>query len=374
MTISVDSPHNTDHGGFSFRARVIQASARWTTDQRDLVHLLAEFDLSGEWALDGARTAAHWLADVLDLELRTLREWLRIGHALRRLTAIDEAFAAQRISYSKVRAITRVAKQETEHALLKIAEEVPASQLPYAIAAWLGRHETPAETEERHRTSRFFRWWLEPDGMVAGSFRLAPADAAAITAPVDADVARNRLIAMKDFAPTNTAEGDEDASAGPFLPRKVTQWPTLGQQRADALMALVERGGRATITTEVVVHARGDGCTFDDGTPIAGSVVERLASDAFLRALIHDAEGRPINASDRQRHPTKRQKRVVRERDPRCVDCGSIDLLSYDHVPDFAISHQTIVDELEPRCAPCHRARHDRVQHDRDDPNERAAS
>ena len=164
MTISVDSPQNTNRSGLSFRARVIQASARWTADQRGLVHLLAEFDLSGEWALDGARTAAHWLADVLDLELRTLREWLRIGHALRRLTAIDEAFAAQRISYSKVRAITRVAKPETQHALLAIAEEVPASQVPYAIAAWLGRNETPAETEERHRMSRSFRWWLEPDG------------------------------------------------------------------------------------------------------------------------------------------------------------------------------------------------------------------
>ena len=320
MTSSVDTCFDTDRRSYSFRARVVQAGSQWAADQRGLVHLLAEFDLSGEWAFDGARTAAHWLADVLDLELRTLREWLRIGHALRDLRAIDEAFETQRISYSKVRALTRVAKRENEHALLKIAEEVPANQLPYAIAAWLGRNETPAETEERHRTSRFFRWWLEPDGMVAGSFRLSPVDAAMITAPVDADVARNRLVAMSAFVREKNAEGGEEASAGPSRPRKVTRWPSLGQQRADALVALVgSRRGNST-TTEIVMHVRGDGCTFDDGTPIAGSVVERLAPDSFLRALIHDAEGRPINASGRQRHPTTRQKRVVLERDQRCVD------------------------------------------------------
>ncbi len=122
-------------------------------------------------------------------------------------------------------------------------------------------------------------------------------------------------------------------------------------------MELIEGGG-TTIETEVVIHVRGDGCTLDDGTPISGSVVERIATKSFLRALIHDADRRPINASGRQRHPTQRQKRVVHERDAGCVDCGASSMLELDHDPEFAVSGHTVVDELFERCWTCHRARH----------------
>jgi 5-methylcytosine-specific restriction endonuclease McrA len=89
-------------------------------------------------------------------------------------------------------------------------------------------------------------------------------------------------------------------------------------------------------------------------------VVERIAPEAFIRALIHDADNRPINASAKRRHPSARQKRVVKERDRVCVDCGATTLLEYDHVPDFATTGRTIVEELQLRCAPCHQRRHDR--------------
>jgi hypothetical protein len=81
--------------------------------------------------------------------------------------------------------------------------------------------------------------------------------------------------------------------------------------------------------------------------------------------LIHDAEGRPINASGSHRHPTRRQKRVVKERDRVCVDCGSQDFLQYDHEPAYDVSHQTVVDQLVARCRRCHRARH-RAENERE--------
>ena len=112
------------------------------------------------------------------------------------------------------------------------------------------------------------------------------------------------------------------------------------------------------LVTEVVLHVRGDGATLDDGTPLADTVVERIAPGAFLRAMIHDAEANPVDASNRRRHPTTRQKRVVKERDRTCRDCGSRNLLQYDHVPAHTESGHTITDELELRCAPCHHKRH----------------
>jgi hypothetical protein len=104
---------------------------------------------------------------------------------------------------------------------------------------------------------------------------------------------------------------------------------------------------------------RGDGCTLDDGTPIPKSVLEKIAPQSFIRALIHDAESRPINASGRHRHPTARQKRVVHARDGgRCQDCGTTDLIEYDHTPAFEQSRRTVVDELTAKCRGCHHGRH----------------
>ena len=77
-------------------------------------------------------------------------------------------------------------------------------------------------------------------------------------------------------------------------------------------------------------------------------------------ASLPDAESHPINVSGRHRHHTKRQKLVVKERDQRCVDCGSTDFLEHDHVPDFNHSKRTLVEETELRCSRCHTARHRR--------------
>jgi hypothetical protein len=65
-----------------------------------------------------------------------------------------------------------------------------------------------------------------------------------------------------------------------------------------------------------------------------------------------------VNASGKQRHPTDRQRRVVKARDRRCVDCGATEFLQYDHEPGYDLSRHTIVDELRLRCWACHRARH----------------
>ncbi len=47
--------------------------------------------------------------------------------------------------------------------------------------------------------------------------------------------------------------------------------------------------------------------------------------------MIHDAETNPADGSNRRRHPTTRQKRLVKERYRVCGDCGRGDLLEYDH-------------------------------------------
>ncbi len=132
---------------------------------------------------------------------------------------------------------------------------------------------------------------------------------------------------------------------------------TVAQQHADALEDLLDSGA-GQMVTEVILHVRGDGVTLDDGTPITDTLTERIAPTAFLRAMIHDANAHPADASNRRRHPTTRQKRLVKERDRVCRDCGRNELLQYDHVPPYEQTGHTITAELQLRCAPCHQQRH----------------
>jgi hypothetical protein len=319
----------------SLREELVELGARWSRCVRRLVLVSSKLDTSQEWALDGAPTCAHWMAEALDVEVSTAREWLRIGRALTDLDVIDAAFEEGRLSYSKVRTLTRIATPDDQEELCALAEQVPAGRLGSALAVWRARRESPEETEARQHEARRFGWQVDTDGMVVGSLRLPPGDAAPLIAGVDALVRRNR----------------PHASAG------ASRWPSIAQQRADALVELLRNGPGGAIT-EVVLHVRGDGCTLDDGTPIPGTVVERIAPTAFVRALIHDAQGRPIDASGRRRHPSTRQRRVVRERDRQCVDCGATELLECDHVPPYEQTGRTVVDGLRIRCQNCHHRRH----------------
>ena len=126
------------------------------------------------------------------------------------------------------------------------------------------------------------RWRTDPDGMVTFTLRLPP-------------LLAGMLIAMVTTIVMRTTSRS----------REVGGWPSVAQQHCDALEQILT-GTAGTIDTEVIVHVRADGATLDDGTPIPDSVVEAIAPESFIRALIHDTRNRPIDATGRRRHPTTR--------------------------------------------------------------------
>ena len=329
---------------------VREAAAMLHSSRHRLITALSAYDRAGHWALTGSVTCAHWAADTLGVAVSTAREWLRVGHALEALPAVAQAMADQRLSYCAVRTLTRVAVDHPEHqdGLVELAERSRPGELARNIARWALGHDTEDQHDERERRETHLSLRIEPDGMGVIHARLPAMDLGRIQAAID-------CVVMQSTRPN------------PDDPR-----PSLGRQRALALADLVTTGGTRRdgadrVATELIVHVRNDGVSLHDGTPLADSVVAGLIDTAFIRMLIHDAENRPVNASTRRRHPTTRQKRVVDERDPRCVECGGAELLQYDHQPDYDISKRTHTDELTRRCARCHRLRHD---HDHDRPGE----
>ena len=95
-----------------------------------LLTLIAEFDQRKAWSGGGTvRSCAHWLNWKCGIALVAAREKVRVAQALAALPLIDAAFAAGEISYSKVRAMTRVATPQNEDYLLHIARHGTASHV-----------------------------------------------------------------------------------------------------------------------------------------------------------------------------------------------------------------------------------------------------
>jgi hypothetical protein len=95
-----------------------------------------------------ASTRAHWLAWQCGLGPGAAREHVRVARALCGLPRIAAAFAAGRLSYSKVRALSRIAEPDSEEGLLEFAASATASQTERFCRQW---RRTEDETAGRSR-------------------------------------------------------------------------------------------------------------------------------------------------------------------------------------------------------------------------------
>ena len=83
--------------------------------------LIAEFDRRNGWSDGATQSCAHWLSWKCGLDLGAAREKVRVARAIESLPQISAAMANGRLSYSKARALTRVATPATEDVLLNVA-------------------------------------------------------------------------------------------------------------------------------------------------------------------------------------------------------------------------------------------------------------
>jgi Domain of unknown function (DUF222) len=91
--------------------------------------LITEMDRTESWREGGYCNLGNWLDHQCGMGPCAARERIRIGRALAKLPKIDAAFRDGMISYSKVRAVTRVACPETDEMLLDLAERSSAAEL-----------------------------------------------------------------------------------------------------------------------------------------------------------------------------------------------------------------------------------------------------
>jgi hypothetical protein len=373
--------------------------------------LLAVFDAREGWAGWQVKSCAQWLSWRCGLDLRTAREHVRVARALTALPRVAEAFGAGRLSYSKVRALTRAATPETEADLLDAALCSPASQVERLVRGLTAATEEPADARQS-RTGVQWRW--NDDGTLAIWGRLAAEDGARLLAGLTR-LEHERLSADQDERPTRPSIDDSQpdralggGSAGPEDSAESTtvsggsaepsSVPIVdGGAPADLGPALVAAAELACTTTDAPIHAPAaevvvhvDVDTFvdaarqaaevdaegerpeprptdrrpahlEDGPGLTAATVQLLACDGRLQLSVDGPDGRTLDLGRRRRRPTNRQLVALWRRDHGCAvpGCGRTRFLHAHHVRAWVLGGRTSLDNLVLLCGQHHRLLHE---------------
>ncbi len=338
-------------------AQLASALCRWLV-------LLAEFDRRAGWSVTGARSTAQWVAWRCALSPGTAREYVRVARALERLPRATALFRRGELSYSKVRAITRLDDVEREDELLVLARDATASQLEHIVRGY--RQVARLEDDQRAaHANRFLRLRPEADGSVRVSGRLSAEEGAVLQAALDGALEH---LWRRDRGPD--ADPSDDVAAEDHDPE---QRRRSGQ--ADALLLLAdtavggrELGGRSAAERhQVVVHvdvaalAAADGPGhLADGEALAPSLVRRLCCDATLVTAL-DERGRTLDVGRRTRAVPTALRRALTARDGGCrfPGCSATRRLDAHHVRHWADGGPTSAANLVSLCRHHHRALHE---------------
>ena len=154
---------------------IAELSAHIEVATARLLEMLREFDARAGWAEAGAKSCAEWLSWRVGLDLNAAYERVRVARALPSLPRISDAFARGTLSYSKVRALTRVATAAIEQRLLTASTSMTAAQVERLVRAWrrVDRNAENTLTAERQKT-RSLHMYQDEDGMVVVRGRLTP--------------------------------------------------------------------------------------------------------------------------------------------------------------------------------------------------------
>ena len=290
-----------------------------------LLTCIRQFDESGEWHAQGAQSCAHWLSWRIGLGLGTAREQVRVARALGRLPAIDAALSRAQLSYSKVRAITRVATPDIEERLLAYAAETTGAQLERICRRFRhARHDIDGmlSTADQRGVS------VRPlsDGLVRLEVTLHPDEADLVVKAIERT--RDHLRACADMRPPSQ-DISAEASSPPSQPAGRRCLPS----RADAVVHLAEQAlanastplsPRASDNYQVFVHLDKtllgpDGhveAFLEDGTRISAEAFRRVTCDgALVGVATRDDSGAPLDVGRRRRTiPASDSTRTVRAR------------------------------------------------------------
>jgi Domain of unknown function (DUF222)/HNH endonuclease len=389
-------------------ARICELAGHLTAATCRFLLLVADFDARKGWAAWEMPSCAAWLSWKCQVAPGTAREQVRVARALAGLPVIRAEFAAARLSYAKVRALTRIAVPETERDLAAMALPMTAGQLERFARAH--RRVTAARDADARKQRRLSWGWVDDHVLMLRG--LLPADGAAVLLQA-LRAARNDLEHPHDDDHGGSDGGGVSAEtrAGHLAARDKEDNLDLGgdgqppirkehaEDLADALVEICAAYLRTKIVSadnadvyQVIIHAgteaitagetgedvtAGDGvsaetpathpafplrCHFEDSGAVSPAALRLIACNATISTMVHDTAGNVLNVGRRTRKPSAALRRAVRERDGcRCrfPGCESRRTDAH-HILYWSNGGETKLANLVSLCKAHHRIVHDK--------------
>lgn len=365
--------------------RIIQLSSQIAGATCELLLLIGEFDAVDGWGAWGMASTSAWLSWQCGVGRTAAREQVRVAKALREFPSIVSAFREGRLSYSKVRAITRIATTDTVDLLVDWAQHATAAQLERIVAGQRRAERNPQVRAQHAARSLSWRW--DDDGSLVGSFRLPPDQGVRFLQAIE--IARGALpevpdeVADAEAGAAEPCEGCRNASAEAPAPHRfgcaaaeVEAEPARIKQRSsvDALMFMagttvtaVEQSadseddgvglpGLGAERFSLVLHASAEApdgeLTTDDGITLHPLVGRRLSCGCPYSVQTDDANGNPLHLGRRTRRIRGRLARAVHARDGgRCQAPGCRNRTrQIHHIIHWADGGVTCIENLVSLC------------------------
>ncbi|MFK7893535.1 MAG: DUF222 domain-containing protein [Granulosicoccus sp.] len=342
-----------------------------------LVMLLPAFDRQRVWEADGYRSCASWMNAQCGMSPSAANDRCRVAYALETLPVICQLFRLGELSWSKVRALTRIATPENERQLAADALSMTASAIE-RMARQYRNTQTSSDIEDederakRHYDRRYLLIRQDDNGMVRINASLPPLEGAAI---------------VKSLARA------EDEILQQIDVEQLEQPVSGTQRRADslALMAMKHMAAesvdvRMADRYQVIIHVDaatlhqtkdqpGPDCRchvdstepkslrayIEDGPAIAASTARRLVDDCSVLAVV-EAEGEPLSIGRKTRKWPQAISRAIHIRDKCCQfpGCDSTRHLQLHHIQHWVDGGETSIENGVSMCGFHHRLIHER--------------
>jgi len=316
-----------------------------------LLALIREFDEKEYWADQGLCSCAHWLNFKCGIGMNAAREKVRVAHALQNLPKISAGFAKGALSYSKVRAITRIADETNEDYLLMIATHGTAHHVEKLVSKYrTAKRLQDAEIANEQYNNREVTHYYDHDGCLVIKARL-PAEQGALI-----------VKALEMSMDTSFAETEKEAQE---------ERPPIAARRADALADLAETymnnnqsAGSTADRYQVIVHLSAEESSdahIEDGPDVTAETSRRIACDCSVVAIKEDENGEPLSIGRRSRTIPPAMRRALRVRDKGCrfPGCTNTRFVDGHHIEHWASGGETSLANLVMLCRHHHHLVHE---------------
>jgi hypothetical protein len=352
-------------------AQITELAGHLTAGEYRFLVLIEAFDREGGWHGMGIDSCAHWLNWRCGMSIGMAREKVRVARALPALPRISQAFAEGRVSYSKVRAMTRVATPKNEESLLNTAFHGTARHVEQQVRWYRRAKRLEALNEENRRHAhRELAVYPDDDGSWVIRGRLTAEQGAVIAKALEA--AQNQAFAERRGEPEaveQVIERDECIVTGFSEP--------VAQRRADALERVARNylagpeandagGDRYLVNLHTDIETlKADGvgaaANLDDRAEIPAETSRRLACDASIIQWLETEEGEPLSVGRKTRSIPPAIRRALKRRDGGCrfPGCTATRFVDAHHVHHWADGGETKMDNLVLLCRRHHRLVHE---------------